>query len=200
MNKRILGQFRKKVNDWLLSNSVEKTKPFCANPLNLVTKIDKVTGKMKHGPCIDMSHHLNPLMKEEKCKLEDLSVAEQLVDKNDFMCTLDLKNQFFHVQLNSDYKKYFWFKLPNESGVNEYYQINVMAYGCKPTVNIVTRLLKPVKHFLHLLRIRLTIYIDDGRVLGTSIVECQDKFNATLLVLQLGRWNIQPEKTSNIPV
>ena len=44
-----------------------------------------------------MSRPLNPLMKEEKCKLEDLSVAEQLVDKNDFMCTLDLKNQFFHV-------------------------------------------------------------------------------------------------------
>ena len=75
-----------------------------------------------------MSRPLNPLMKEEKCKLEDLSVAEQLVDKNDFMCTLDLKNQFFHVQLNSDYKKYFGFKLPNDSGLHEYYQFNVMAY------------------------------------------------------------------------
>ena len=36
--------------------------------------------------------------------------------------------------------------------------------------------------------------------IGTSIVECQDKFNATLLVLQLAGWNIQPEKTSSIPV
>ena len=102
-----------------------------------------------------MSRPLNPLMKEEKCKLEDLSVAEQLVDKNDFMCTLDLKNQFFHVQLNSDYKKYFVFELPNDSGLNEYYQFNVMAYGCKPAVNIVTCLLKPVKQFLHLLGILL---------------------------------------------
>ena len=197
-----LGAVREKVNDWLLSNSVEKVpyKPFCVNPLNLVTKTDNVTGKLKHRPCIDMSRHLNPLMKEEKCKLEDLSIAEQLVDKNDFMCTLDLKNQFFHVQLNSDYKKFFGFKLPNESGVNEYYQFKVMAYGCKPAVNIVTRLLKPVKQFLHLLGIRFTIYIDDGRVLGTSLVECQDKFNAALLVLQLAGWNIQTEKTSNIPV
>ena len=107
-SREILGAVREKVNDWLLSNSVEKVtlKPFCINPLNLVTKIDNVTGKIKHRPCIDMSRHLNPLMKEEKCKLEDLSIAEQLVDKNDFMCTLDLKNQFFHVQLNSDYKKY----------------------------------------------------------------------------------------------
>ena len=35
---------------------------------------------------------------------------------------------------------------------------------------------------------------------GTSLVECQDKFNATLLVLKLSGWNIQPEKTSSIPV
>ena len=109
------------------------------------------------------------------------------------MCTLDLKNQFFHVQLSSDYKKYFGFKLPNEFGVNEYYQFNVMAYGCKPALNIVTHLLKPVKHFLHLLGIRFTIYILMTYI-GTSIVECQDKFNATLLVLQLAGWNIQPEK------
>ena len=33
-----------------------------------------------------------------------------------------------------------------------------------------------------------------------QIVECLDKFNATLLVLQLSRWNIQPEKTSSIQV
>ena len=39
-----------------------------------------------------------------------------------------------------------------------------------------------------------------GQVLGTSVVECQDKFNANLLVLQLAGWNIQPEKTSSIPV
>ena len=114
-----------------------------------------------------MSRHLNPLMKEEKCKLEDLSIAEKLVDKNDFMCTLDLKNQFFHVQLNADYKKYFGFKFPNDSGLNEYYQFNVMAYWCKPAVNIVTSLLKPVKQFLHLLGIWFTIYIDDGHWPGS---------------------------------
>ena len=40
-----LGAVRVKVNDWLLSNSVEKVpyKPFCVNPLNLVTNIDNVT-------------------------------------------------------------------------------------------------------------------------------------------------------------
>lgn len=193
---------RDKVKDWLKSGSVEKvlTKPYCVNPLNLVTKIDNGTGKVKNRPCIDMSRHLNKLMKEEKCKLDDLSVAEQTLEKDDFMCTLDLKNQFFHVHLNPEFRKFFGFKLPRESGEMDYYQFNVMAYGSKPAVNIVTRLLKPVKEFLHILGIKFSIYIDDGRLSAPSEVECLDKFKATLLVLQLAGWNIQWEKTSSVPV
>lgn len=59
-------------------------------------------------------------LKEEKCKLDNLSVAEQTLEK-DFMCTLDLKNQFFHVHLNPEFIKIFGFKLPRESGEIDYY-------------------------------------------------------------------------------
>ena len=133
-------------------------------------------------------------LKEEKCKLDNLSVAEQTLEK-DFMCTLDLKNQFFHVHLNPEFRKFFGFKLPRESGEIDYYQFNVMAYWSKPAINITTRLLKPVKEFLHILGIKFSIYIDDGRLSAPSDVECLDKFKATLLVLQLAGWNIQWEKT-----
>ena len=76
---------REKVKDWLKSGSVENflTKPYCVNPLNLVTKIDNGNGKVKNRPCIDMSRHLNKLMKEEKCKLDNLSVAEKTLEKDD---------------------------------------------------------------------------------------------------------------------
>ena len=67
-------------------------------------------------------------------------------------------------------------------------------------MNITTRLLKPVKEFLHILGIKFSIYIDDGRLSAPSDVECLDKFKATLLVLQLAGWNIQWEKTSSVPV
>ena len=85
-----------------------------------------------------MSRHLNKIMKEEKCKLDNLSVSEHLVEKNDFQASLDLKNQFFHVRLHPAYKKNFGFKLPTESGKVEYFTFNVMAYGIKPAVNLVT--------------------------------------------------------------
>ena len=66
---------REKVKDWMKSGSVEK--------FNLVTKIDNGNGKVINRPCIDMSCHLNKLMKEEKCKLDNLSVAEKTLEKDD---------------------------------------------------------------------------------------------------------------------
>ena len=97
-----LPAVREKVKDWLNSGSVEKvsSKPFCVNPLSLITKIDNGTNKLKHRPCIDMSRYINPLVKKESCKLDDLNISEQLLNRFDYQCTLDLKNQFFHVKLN----------------------------------------------------------------------------------------------------
>ena len=196
-----LPAVREKVKDWLNSGSVEKvsSKPFCVNPLSLITKIDNGTNKLKHRPCIDMSRYINPLVKKESCKLDDLNISEQLLNRFDYQCTLDLKNQFFHVKLNPEHKKFFGFMLPNEAGTPEYYTFTVMAYGVRPAVNVVTRLLKPTKEFLHRLGVKFSIYIDDGRVIAASSKECWDKFQATLLILQLQGWNIQMSKTSTSP-
>jgi hypothetical protein len=70
------------------------------------------------------------------------------------MASFDLANQFFHVRLNPADKKFFGFALPGKDGHMEYFQFTVMAYGYSPAVEVVTRLLKPVKAFLHDLGIK----------------------------------------------
>ena len=200
--KSNLPAVREKVKSWVADGHVTEldTKPFCCITLSLITKIDNSTGKIKHWPCIDMSRYLNPLSLDDPIKLDDLSVAEHLVDRNDFMASLDLKNMFFHVQLHPEFKKYFGFKLPNEDGTDQYYQFTVMAYGIKPAVSTVTRLLKPVKAYLHSLGVKFSIYIDDGRVLASTSVSCWDQFEAAKLILSLAGWNLQMAKTSTKPV
>jgi len=105
--KSNLPAVREKVKSWVADGHVTEldTKPFCCITLSLITKIDNSTGKIKHWPCIDMSRYLNPLSLDDPIKLDDLSVAEHLVDRNDFMASLDLKNMFFHVQLHPEFKK-----------------------------------------------------------------------------------------------
>ena len=45
-------------------------------------------------------------MPDEKVKLSDLSEAEELVDKDDFLMSLDLQNQYFHVEIHEKQWKY----------------------------------------------------------------------------------------------
>jgi hypothetical protein len=112
------------------------------------------------------------------------------------MASFDLANQFFHVRLSKDDRKYFGFELPGEGGMPEYYRFTVMAYGYSPAVEVVTRLLKPVKAFLHQLGIKISIFVDDDRVSAKSEHLCWEQFQFVLTVLQLCGWNIQYKKTS----
>jgi hypothetical protein len=78
----------------------------------------------------------------------------------------------------------------------EYFQFPVMAYGYSPAVEVVTRLLKPVKAYLHDLVIKLSIFADEGRVSASTAEKTWEQFQFVLFVLQLCGWNIQYKKTS----
>lgn len=190
-----------KVKEWETAGSITRVseKPYCINPLSFVSKVDSLTGQCKERVVIDQSRGPNLHITDEKCKLEGLEQCETLLEQGDYQCILDLENMFFHVSLAEQEKKYFGFAVPDNQGKNIYYIFNVLAFGCKCAVNVVTRLLKPAKAFVHKLGIRFSLFIDDGRVLGQAKDECWFKFQAVLLVLQLQGWNIQWSKTSTEP-
>jgi hypothetical protein len=49
---------------------------------------------------------------------------------------------------------------------------------------------------LHQLGIKISIFVDDGRVSAKSEQQCWEQFQFVLTVLQLCGWNIQYKKTS----
>ena len=113
-----MSVIREKVAKWMKDGHVEKVEeqPWCTNPLSVAAKYDPVTDTTKFRPVIDLSRHVNKHVKEVKVKLDDLGVSEVLIEKNDFMGSFDLENQFFHVNLAPEFKKYFGFALPKEGG------------------------------------------------------------------------------------
>jgi len=127
-----------------------------------------VTETLKKRLVLDLSREVNKCIPGEKTKLADLSVSEQLIEEGDFMTVFDLRNMFFHVRLHPNMYRYFGFALPNEEGGEDYYVLKVLVYGCKPAVNIVTKLLQPVTAFWHSLGIKQSIYVDNGRVVAAG--------------------------------
>gem|GEM_PF-3893740 len=199
--KKHMNVVREKVQEWKDGNFVEEIvgPELCCSPLSVVVKYDPVTEKTKYRVVLDLSRHVNQCIVESHVKLDDLSVAEAVLEKGDFLTAFDLKNQFFHVKLHPAMKKYFGFAVPDENGKIRYFRFKILVYGCKPAVSVVTDLLKPVKAYLHKLGIRTTIYIDDGRVAAACVEEAEAKMKLSLMVLQLSGWNIQWSKTSLSP-
>ena len=142
---------KEKVKEWEEEGYVERlSEPaWCCNPMSVAAKYDPVKDETKLRPCIDLSRHVNKCTRVSHAKLDDLTVAQELISKDDYTASFDLANQFFHVKLHEADKKFFGFELPGKNGEPEYYRFTVMAYGYSPAVEVVTRLLRPVKAYLH---------------------------------------------------
>ena len=145
---------------------------------------------------IYMSRHVNKCLKEQHIKLDEVSAVEALEMEGDLAGVFDLENQFFHVQLHPEAKKYFSFAVEKEDGEMQYYQYKVMGYGFAPAVSAVTRLIKPVMVYLHKLDIRGSIYVDDGKCRDQSKEGAEVAMELMLQVIQLAGWNIQWAKTT----
>ena len=117
---------------------------------------------------IDLSRCLNFHIDKAKVKLDSLATCQNMLERFDFMTVFDLQNCYFHIQLADSLKKFFNFSLPSEDRTIEFFSFLVMAYGYAPAGRIITRLIKPLIAFCHSLGIRLSIYLDDGRVLASS--------------------------------
>jgi hypothetical protein len=117
--KRNMTAVREKVDEWVAGGYAEVlTEPaHCCNPLSVVEKYDVMNDKMKLRVVLDMSRHVNNCIEDWPVKLDDLTVAESILEPFDYLTAFDLKNQFFHVQLHPSQKKYFGFAVPDTNGV-----------------------------------------------------------------------------------
>jgi hypothetical protein len=89
---------------------------WCTNPLSVVLKMEAETGKVKKRVVLDTSRHLNNYVVKQTVHLEDLPSTSAMVSKGDYMCAIDLENQFFHIQLAPEVKDYFGLTVQMKKG------------------------------------------------------------------------------------
>ena len=166
-NKKFLW---KKICEWEEKGFCLKVshKPFCCNPMTVSEKRNSQTGEIKLRPCMDFSRHVNKYITDQPVRLSNLAEAEKLLEPGDFQTSYDMENQYFQVKLNKDYWKYLGCEIETPEGTTNYYVFTVMIYGLKSAVFTVTKLIKPIIRHLMLKGIRNSIFIDDGRILGST--------------------------------
>ena len=184
---------------WESAGHVERLdKPalFC-NPMSIKAK-NKADGSVKHRPCIDLSRSLNIFLKPEHCALDTLHSTESVLNRGDFLCSFDLKDMYFHVEVAEQFRTFLGFSCLIDDN-ETFFQFTKMPFGLRSAVNIVTRLCKPLKSFLHSLGIVFSLYIDDARISSPNYTETLFKTKLAVLVFSLAGWRLNFDKSILVP-
>lgn len=168
------------------------TKPVCVNPLGLVTK--QTTDGVKHRLVLDASRWVNNCINPPVVKLAHLDKALLMTKKNDFQVVFDLKSAYHNVRIADEHVTYLgasvWLK-----GQKRFFVFKHLPFGLNSAVHAITKLWKPLVAHIHSKGIRMSIYIDDGRVLAASEEEAEKVRQFVYDVVQKAGWQLAMTKS-----
>ena len=170
-----------------------RCRPWCTNPLTVSSRL--VEGKVKKRLCIDLSRHVNLLLKLESMTMTTLDKSLALVQPGDWMATYDLTSAFHHIPIHPDHHKYLGFAIENEQGEEEFYAYTCMPFGLATATQCLARVTKAICRYAGLQGIRNCLYIDDGRIGAATRDLCTSQLREMLSIWSRAGFVIAADKT-----
>ena len=100
-----------------LIREVDRRSLVCVNPLTVACN-----ARGKRRLCIDLSRCVNKVIKAPNFKIESTIAALQVIEKDDYCFSFDLKSAYLQVKLNDNFLQYFGFAIDMEDGSRKYFQ------------------------------------------------------------------------------
>lgn len=126
-----------------------------------------------------LTFNLNKLIKNDHYKMEDRKTVTLLLEKNDFLASLDLRDAFFLIPVDVESRKYLRFSFKNTL-----YQFCCLLFGLNVSPYVFTKILKPVAENLRSKQFRSVFYLDDILLFGRTKSECLENTNETIILLE----------------
>ena len=133
--------------------------------------VPKSNGKFR--PVINLKF-LNEFVTYEHFKQETFMVVLDLIQKNDFFTSIDLRDAYFSIFVKKEFQRYLKF-----SWRGQLYQFVCAPFGLSSLPRLFTKLLKPIFSWFRQQGIRCTYYIDDSLNMNREKTMC--KQNALLI-------------------
>ena len=144
-------------------------------------------------PVIDLSH-LNKFIANEHFQMENLMCIKHLLNVNEYMVKLDLKDAYLTVGVHPESQKFLRFVWQGQT-----YQFLALPFGLNTAPRIFTKLLKPVVAYLRTQNIRLLVYLDDILIIGSSVQILREHTALVIDLLQNLGFIINYEKSVLTP-
>lgn len=148
--------------DYGFISKVDKI-PYCCLPLQVAVHPTKLS-------LIHDQSCLNEYVEKQKFKLTSWEPMFEIGKIATNGIQFDLKKYYFHIPINSAFKKFFGFSFKmSENEEITYFQFNCLPYGYTRAPLIAKEIMKPLLNKWRHLNILVSVYFDDGLALDEDI-------------------------------
>ena len=149
---------RREVDSLLSKGAITVTQHSAGEFLSNIFLVPKKTGDLR--PVINLKP-LNQFVHEIHFKMENIESVKQLLRPGDFMATVDLKDAYFSIPIDTRDRKYLRFLWDNVL-----YEFTCLPFGYSLAPRTFTKILKPAQALLRLNGVRVVCYLDDILIFG----------------------------------
>ena len=118
----------------------------------------------KSRPILDCSP-LNQYLRCSHFKMEDMKTATSLIERNDWLTKIDIKDAYLHIPLHPSASRHLGIRLADGT----HWKCKAMPFGLNIAPLIFTRLMRAALKPLRKEGIRLVAYLDDLLIISNSM-------------------------------
>lgn len=138
---------------------------------------------------------LNQFIEKVHFKFEDIRTVKDLMHKDCFMATIDLKDAYYLISIDESDRKYLRFRFEGHL-----FEFTCLPFGLNTAPYVFTKIMKPVISQLRQRGYTSVIYLDDIWLLGRDKNDCADNVLQTRELLESLGFIINQEKSQLIPM
>ena len=144
-------------------------------------------------PIIDL-RELNQFITPHHFKMEGIRTLKGLIQKNDWMVKLDMKDAYLSVPIHPAHQHYLCFQWQGEL-----WKFQSLPFGLRSAPYVFTKILKPVTALLRKLGIRCILYLDDMLIMAQDKKELLSQLSTAMELLILLGFVINTKKSICTP-
>lgn len=164
------------ISNLLSSGAIEKCNPTPGQFLSPIFLADKPNGGKRF---ILNLKRLNEFIYAPHFQMEDARTASKLVHRGNYAATLDLKDAYYLLPIQSSHRKYLRFMFKGTL-----YEFTCLPFGLASAPFVFTKVMKPIINHIRTRGVSCVIYLDDFLILGSTSDTCSRNicFIASLLI------------------
>ncbi|CAN2391224.1 hypothetical protein PRIEUP_LOCUS1263 [Pristimantis euphronides] len=130
--------------------------------------------------------------------MESIRSTIPLLKAGTNMCTIDLKDAYYHVPVHSSHQKYLRFAIQG-NGQIFHFQFSCLPFGISSAPRIFTKLVAEIVAHLRVQNVVIVPYLDDFLLAADTEKELEQHLQMVLALLGKLGWLINYQKSSLLP-